>query len=118
VRDFLEPASDLPEAQVVRGFLEREFLFRVDGEAFLVRYAPGSPVAWAEGNVPDYDQLRCTVIECTPESLAKLLARQWSPSDWLFSGDVYLSGMASAMAYNHGFLRLLRLAQETQPSAN
>lgn len=112
MRRLLDPVLDDSEGRTILTFLEREFWFKLeDGESFVVRFADGM-ASYREGDVVAPDFMEVTLIETTREMLDDLLSGKIQPSDWLFSGRVYMSGMASAMAYNHAFLRLMRRGQE------
>lgn len=103
------------EGQAVLHYLDRAFWFRLDGEEFCVNVREGG-VNVTEGAPASEDLVAdVTIVEAPRDVAEMLLSGAMLPTEFVFSGRVYMSSMGAAMADNHAFLRLVRRAQELLP---
>ena len=113
---WFAPLADDDEGRLVIDYLDRIFAFHLDdGTRAYVNFKDGY-ITTDNGEPPATDLVRdLTIIETSPEMMNQLLSGAMLPTEFLFSGEVYVSSMGAAMTDNNAFLRACRRAQELLP---
>jgi hypothetical protein len=114
---WFSPLADDDEGKIVIDYLDRIFAFALDDGTKAYVNFKDSRITTENGDPPVTDLVRdLTIIETSPQMLDQLLHGAILPTEFLFSGEVYVSSMGAAMTDNNAFLRACRRAQELRPS--
>jgi hypothetical protein len=112
VQTFFSRLEDDQEGSKVLSYVDHDYQFKVSGAgAFLLR-RKGKGFSVEEGEQPDPDWRRVTVVETDEGTLRDIMAGRIRPSEAFYSTKLIMDGMMANTAFNHCLIRLLRRGQE------